>query len=140
MVEELIDKKNLLEIAEIEKEIFANTAFSMKQLEEMKEIERYRFFITKIEEKVAGYIILYDTIDVWEIMKIAVNKEYRRKGIGEKMIKYIFSLAQIPIMLEVRENNKGAIEFYKKSGFELIATRKNYYTDTGETAYIMVKN
>ena len=73
-------------------------------------------------------------------MKIAVSKEYRRKGIGEKLIKYIFSLIQMPIMLEVRENNKGAIEFYRKNGFEQIATRKNYYTDTGEAAYIMVKN
>lgn len=140
MVEELIDRKNLLEIAKMEKEVFYNTAFSMKQLEEMKEIERYRFFIIKIEEKIAGYVILYDSVDVWEIMKIAVGKEHRRKGIGEKMIKYIFSLTQMPVMLEVRENNKGAIEFYKKSGFEQIATRKNYYTDTGEAAYIMVKN
>lgn len=140
MVEELIDRKNLLEIAEMEKEVFYNTAFSMKQLEEMKEIERYGFFIIKIEEKIAGYVILYDSVDVWEIMKIAVGKEHRRKGIGEKMIKYIFSLTQMPVMLEVRENNKGAIEFYKKSGFEQIATRKNYYTDTGEAAYIMVKN
>lgn len=140
MVEELIDRKNLLEIAKMEKEVFYNTAFSMKQLEEMKEIERYRFFIIKIEEKIAGYVILYDSVDVWEIMKIAVGKEHRRKGIGEKMIKYIFSLTQMPVLLEVRENNKGAIEFYKKSGFEQIATRKNYYTDTGEAAYIMVKN
>ena len=112
----------------------------MKQLAEMKEIDRYKFFIIKIEEKVAGYVILYDSVDVWEIMKIAVSKEYRRKGIGEKLIKYIFSLIQMPIMLEVRENNKGAIEFYRKNGFEQIATRKNYYTDTGEAAYIMVKN
>jgi len=140
LVEELIDRKNLLEIAKMEKEVFYNTAFSMKQLEEMKEIERYRFFIIKIEEKIAGYVILYDSVDVWEIMKIAVGKEHRRKGIGEKMIKYIFSLTQMPVLLEVRENNKGAIEFYKKSGFEQIATRKNYYTDTGEAAYIMVKN
>lgn len=86
MIEELIDRKNLLEIAEMEKEIFHNTAFSIKQLEEMKKIERYKFFIIKIEEKVAGYVILYDSVDVLEIMKIAVNKEHRRKGIGEKMI------------------------------------------------------
>ena len=77
MIEELIDRKNLLEIAEMEKEIFHNTAFSIKQLEEMKKIERYKFFIIKIEEKVAGYVILYDSVDVLEIMKIAVNKEHR---------------------------------------------------------------
>lgn len=140
MVEELIDRKNLLEVAQMEEEIFHNTAFSIKQLEEMKEIDRYRFLIIKSEEKTAGYVILYDSVDVWEIMKIAVKKEHRRKGIGEELLKYISSLIQMPIMLEVRENNIGAIEFYKKNGFEKIATRKNYYTDTGEAAYIMVKN
>ncbi|WP_130891984.1 ribosomal protein S18-alanine N-acetyltransferase [Fusobacterium ulcerans] len=140
MVEELIDKKNLLEVAEMEEEIFHNTAFSIKQLEEMKKIDRYSFLIIKAEEKTAGYVILYDSVDVWEIMKIAVKKEHRRKGIGEELLKYISSLIQMPIMLEVRENNIGAIEFYKKNGFEKIATRKNYYTDTGEAAYIMVKN
>ncbi|WP_304159277.1 ribosomal protein S18-alanine N-acetyltransferase [Fusobacterium ulcerans] len=140
MVEELIDKKNLLEVAEMEEEIFHNTAFSIKQLEEMKKIDRYSFLIIKVEEKTAGYVILYDSVDVWEIMKIAVKKEHRRKGIGEELLKYISSLIQMPIMLEVRENNIGAIEFYKKNGFEKIATRKNYYTDTGEAAYIMVKN
>lgn len=140
MVEELIDRKNLLEVAEMEKEIFHNTAFSIKQLEEMEKIERYRFLIIKVEEKTAGYVILYDSVDVWEIMKIAVKKEHRRKGIGKELLKYISSLIQMPIMLEVRENNIRAIEFYKKNGFEEIATRKNYYTDTGEAAYIMVKN
>lgn len=68
------------------------------------------------------------------------KKEHRREGVGEELLNYISSLGQIPIMLEVRENNTGAIEFYKKNGFEQIATRKNYYTDTGEAAYIMVKN
>ena len=104
MIEKLIDRKNLSEIAEMEKEIFCNTAFSEKQLEEMEEIDRYRFLIVKKEEKIAGYVILYDSVDVWEIMKIAVKKEHRREGVGEELLSYISSLGQIPIMLEVREN------------------------------------
>ena len=72
MVEELRDRENLLEIAEMEREIFCSTAFSMKQLAEMKEIDRYKFFIIKIEEKVAGYVILYDSVDVW-CSKLSVN-------------------------------------------------------------------
>ena len=51
MIEKLIDRKNLSEIAEMEKEIFCNTAFSEKQLEEMEEIDRYRFLIVKKEKK-----------------------------------------------------------------------------------------
>ena len=140
MVEEHIEKKNLLKISQLEKDIFCNTAFSLEQLEEMNEIDRYKFITIKVGEEIVGYVIIYDSVDVWEIMKIAVDKGQRRKGIGEKLIECISSLTQMPVMLEVRENNIGAIEFYKKNGFEQIATRKNYYTDTGEAAYIMVKN
>ena len=140
MVEEHIEKKNLLKISQLEKDIFCNTAFSLEQLEEMNEIDRYKFITIKVGEEIVGYVIICDSVDVWEIMKIAVDKGQRRKGIGEKLIECISSLTQMPVMLEVRENNIGAIEFYKKNGFEQIATRKNYYTDTGEAAYIMVKN
>lgn len=139
MIVELKDKKALEDIAKFENEIFGVTAFSLKQLEEMSEIERYRFIEIYEEQKMVGYVILLDSIDVWEIMKIAVNREQRKKGYGEEMLKYIFSFAQMPIMLEVRESNIPAIEFYKKNGFEKIGVRKNYYHDTNEAAHIMIK-
>lgn len=139
MIVELKDKKTIEDIAKFENEIFGVTAFSLKQLEEMSEIERYRFIEIYEEQKMVGYVILLDSIDVWEIMKIAVNREQRKKGHGEEMLKYIFSFAQMPIMLEVRESNIPAIEFYKKNGFEKIGVRKNYYHDTNEAAHIMIK-
>ena len=140
MVEESKEKEILEKIVQLEKEIFRGTAFSFEQLQEMSKIERYRFIIIYYENEIVGYTILLDSVDVWEIMKIGTVEKCRRKGLGDEMLKYIFNFTQMPIMLEVRENNLGAIEFYKKNGFEKIGIRKNYYHDTGEAAIIMTKN
>ena len=97
MIVELKDKKSLEGIAKFESEIFGVTAFSLKQLEEMSEIERYKFIELYEDEKMVGYVILLDSIDIWEIMKIAVDKEQRKKGYGDKLLNYIFNFAQMPI-------------------------------------------
>ena len=62
------------------------------------------------------------------------NKTIRiieNSSIGELNIQDIF--------LEVRCNNVSAITFYEKTGFKKISTRKNYYADTSEDAYIYKK-
>ena len=40
------------------------------------------------------------------------------------------------VTLEVRKENIPAIELYKKFGFEIVTTRKNYYQNQ-EDAYLM---
>lgn len=139
MVKESKEKEVLEKIALLEQNIFKGTAFSLEQLQEMSEIERYRFITINYNDEIAGYVILLDSIDVWEIMKIGIAEKCRRKGLGDELLKYIFNFIQIPVMLEVREHNLGAIEFYRKNGFEKIGVRKNYYHDTGEAAIIMIR-
>jgi ribosomal-protein-alanine N-acetyltransferase len=39
--------------------------------------------------------------------------------------------------LEVRPSNAAAVTLYKKLGFEILGTRKNYYTNPNEDAYLM---
>ena len=39
--------------------------------------------------------------------------------------------------LEVRVTNIPAQELYRKFGFDIIAIRKKFYSDTGEDAYVM---
>lgn len=88
--------------------------------------------------KVVGvlvYSLIYDRI---EIEYIVVDEEYKRLGIGSKLLKYIENSGIKNITLEVRENNDVAINFYKKNGYEIVATRKNYYKD--ENGYLMMKN
>ena len=81
------------------------------------------------------YSLIYDRI---EIEYIVVDDKYKRLGIGSKLLKYIETEGIKNITLEVRENNDVAINFYKKNGYEIVATRKNYYKE--ENGYLMMKN
>jgi ribosomal protein S18 acetylase RimI-like enzyme len=43
------------------------------------------------------------------------------------------------VLLEVRSANIAAINLYKKTGFQTIGIRPNYYPQTGESALVMSK-
>lgn len=80
------------------------------------------------------YDLLYDRI---EIEYIIVDDNYKRQGIGSRLIKELEKNNINNITLEVRESNNEAINFYKKNGFEIVSIRKNYYGD--ENGYLMLK-
>ena len=86
-----------------------------------------------INNNVIGYLdfsLIYDRI---EIDNLLVNEDYRKQGIGTKLMAYLISLAinymVINITLEVRVSNEKAINLYKKFGFREVALRKYYYGD-----------
>lgn len=127
----------LEEIALLERENFSQP-LSLKQIEEMDRSESYRIYREEDERGVCGYLIIHDSFDVYEIIKIAVRSDARRKGIGEKLIERAFSQMDLPLFLEVRESNFAAQELYKKLGFEKVGERRGYYQDTGEKAILML--
>ncbi|WP_339980472.1 GNAT family N-acetyltransferase, partial [Fusobacterium necrophorum] len=87
-------------------------------------------------EYLAWLCYFLNSIDCQEIIKIAVNKEHRRRGLATKLLE---AEKRRPILLEVRESNLEAQEFYKRHGFEEIYVRKQYYRDNGENAIILEK-
>lgn len=135
----ICNETNMKDIARLEKEIFKFSGYSYKELCEMNEKkELYSFFSAKDEEnKMVGYIILFDNSDSLEIMKIGVLPEARQRGIASLLIDEVKRKEQ-DIFLEVRENNMSAIRFYEKNSFVVVGKRKNYYSDTGESAILMM--
>ncbi len=122
------------QIFNLEKEIFKNSAFSKSYLNTLIKGDNSFIYIYLIDDKVCGYLIILDSIDVYEILAIATVEEYRNKGIAQEL------LAKIRIkniFLEVRESNQTAINFYKKNKFKEISIRKNYYPKPAENAIIM---
>ena len=122
------------QIFNLEKEIFKNSAFSKSYLNTLIKGDNSFIYIYLIDDKVCGYLIILDSIDVYEILAIATVEEYRNKGIAQEL------LAKIRIkniFLEVRESNQTAINFYKKNNFKEIRIRKNYYSEPTENAIIM---
>lgn len=128
------DKKKLRTISFLEKDIFAESYYPFESLKEMAANTEYKILI--FDEDVKGYLILHDSYDIYEIMKIAVRKEFRNKKIAEKLINFYLNNYKQNLFLEVRESNNVAISFYRKIGFIGVGKRKNYYSN-GETAILM---
>ena len=122
------------QIFNLEKEIFKNSAFSIEYLKTLIKNDNSFIYIYLIDNQVCGYLMVLDSIDVYEILAIATIEEYRNKGIAQELLDKIKTK---DIFLEVRERNQVAINFYKKNKFKEISVRKNYYSEPNENAIIM---
>jgi ribosomal-protein-alanine N-acetyltransferase len=72
-----------------------------------------------------------------EIANICVAPIHRRAGLGKALLEAAPKACPFPvveILLEVRESNSGAIAFYERMGFSLIATRPGFYRNPDEVA------
>ena len=122
------------QIFNLEKEIFKSSAFSKSYLNTLIKGDNSFIYVYLIDDKVCGYLMILDSIDVYEILAIATIEKYRNKGIAQELLDKIKTK---DIFLEVRESNKVAINFYKKNNFKEISIRKNYYSEPTENAIIM---
>ena len=122
------------QIFNLEKDIFKNSAFSKESTENLVKADNSFIYAYLIDEKVCGYLMVLDSIDVYEILAIATIEKYRNKGIAQELLDKIKTK---DIFLEVRESNQVAINFYKKNNFKEIRIRKNYYSEPNENAIIM---
>ena len=142
----LIRKMNYLDvdtIVEIEKELFTSP-WSRDDL--YYEVEKNAFSIILIlenDDEIVGYIGMWLLGDQTQITTIGIRKMYQGKGYGKLLMdkcEEITKMQEYPnIKLEVRVSNEKAINLYKKCGFKIVATRKNYYQDNHEDAYLMIK-
>ena len=122
------------QIFNLEKEIFINSAFNKSYMETLIKADNSFIYTYIIDDKVCGYLMVLDSIDVYEILAIATIEKYRNKGIAQELLDKIKTK---DIFLEVRESNQVAINFYKKNKFKQISIRKNYYSEPNENAIIM---
>ena len=89
-------------------------------------------------QRVFSFLCFRESLDFFEITVLATLPEKRNQGLQTLLIKELLGLARKelkPILLEVHEENYGAIRLYKQLGFREISRRKSYYGD-GKTALI----
>lgn len=110
-------------------------------LSEIKKAGAYCRIAKDSKGKTAGYCISNIIYDELHILKVAVDEQFRRKGIGRLLIEdsIVFHRpgGANSVMLEVRVSNKSAISLYNRMGFNPVRVRKNYYQTTGEDALVM---
>lgn len=97
--------------------------------------------VRKPSDKVIGYIIYWHIREDVQVNNIAVHPDFRGKGIGEALMRHVIEKVRKSgatfMSLEVRPSNAAAVTLYKKLGFEILGSRKNYYTNPDEDAYLM---
>ena len=93
------------------------------------------------DNKLVGYAGCWQILEEAHITNIAVDLDYRRKHIGEALLRQIIQCCYDEkikyITLEVRVSNKPAIKLYEKYGFKSLGLRKGYYQNNNEDALIM---
>lgn len=91
--------------------------------------------------KVIGVVGWFNQTDNAEIIMIGVKEEYRRKHVGNMLMKACISmLVELNVkalFIEVRETNDAAMKLYESLGFKENRIRENYYQHPIEDAIEM---
>ena len=134
---------DLERIAQMERASFAGDAWTEKMLRDTMASPYSWTVLAEEDGKVCGYACLMTLFETAELLNIAVDSEFRRRGIADLLMKALHNkateLSAERVMLEVRKSNLPAIGLYAKHGYQKIAVRKGYYSD-GEDADIMQKD
>ena len=87
------------------------------------------FYNETLVSFILGDLFNIEKISEYEILLIYVCKDFRKKGLGTKLLNKIEenNTRLKKIYLEVSKNNFEGISFYTKMKFIEIQTRKNYF-------------
>jgi ribosomal-protein-alanine N-acetyltransferase len=129
------------DICEIERESFSEPYPSYMLASIARETPE-TFLVAISRSKVVGYVLTLLNKDEGHVLSIAVQRDFRRKRIGSRLMAEISEVLRRKgirrIRLEVRLSNHGAKEFYGQLGFREKGLTRGYYRD-GEDAVNMVR-
>ncbi len=91
------------------------------------------YLVVEDDAVVVGHAVASMAGDIAELQRIAVTPTHRRTGVATRLLEAVVTAAGRTaadrILLEVREDNRGALAFYARAGFTEIDRRPRYYAD-----------
>ena len=100
-----------------------------------------RCWVAELNGRVVGMVVAWLIVDEIHIATIATHPDFRKQGIGKKLLSHVLQAAKaegaLTSFLEVREGNDAAIAMYEKFGYVESGRREGYYMDNGEDAILM---
>jgi [ribosomal protein S18]-alanine N-acetyltransferase len=87
--------------------------------------------VARLESRIIGFAIMRYGDDDAHLDLLAVAPQYRRLGVGQELLNWLEKCAGVAgtfrITLEVRENNRGAQQFYERMGYHRLNLVPGYY-------------
>lgn len=127
--------------------VIENAAFSMpwsrQAFEDVVNDSKACYVVAEEDGKPVGYCGAYTILDEADINQVAVDENYRKRGIATAMLQELLQKLQRKgiraVTLEVRKSNQAAISLYEGLGFVTEGVRKEFYEKPKEDALIMWK-
>lgn len=150
LIERVRTERDLEQVLEIEAESFSNPWTREMYLREFQNPDVSFLYILRLQGGasggetqglVAGFCSFWLVLDELHINNLAVRAAYRRQGHGAALLQRVLDTGALRgarrATLEVRRSNEAAIRLYERLGFEIAATRPNYYVSPAEDALIL---
>lgn len=100
--------------------------------------------IATIDDRLVGFLCRMGGPKGMHVTNIAVQLEFRRKGIASRLLSNFLALMASEdcewVYLDVRPSNSPALRLYEKYGFKEIFRRRKYYTDPSEDGLVLALN
>ncbi len=129
-------------VCEIEKMCFSHP-WSRQSLESELSNETSLFFAALENNEVVGYIGMSVVLDEGYIFNVAVDENFRCRGVGSALVGELITYSKKNnfsfVTLEVRKSNENAAALYSKFGFIKVGERRDYYSNPKEDAVLMTK-
>lgn len=151
LIERTLTEKDLDEIVAIELASFSNPWTRQMYLRELQNPDVSFLYVLRVPidtngqrtHQIAGFCSFWLVLDEIHINNLAVRPEYHGRGLGTALLEHVLQAGARRgaerATLEVRRSNTPARRLYERLGFEVAATRPNYYASPPEDALILWK-
>ena len=138
-----MQKEDLDRVSQIESECFS-TPWSRNAFEDILDNPSALYMVAEENGYIIGNCGIIAAVGEGDICNVAVDKDFRKRGVGEKLVSEVMKAASKELnveafTLEVRASNKAAISLYEKLGFVSEGIRPGFYTAPREDAMIFWK-
>lgn len=91
--------------------------------------------------KIVGFMVYELCKGKLQILNFAVHPDFRRQRVGWAMIERLrdklIQQERNELLIEVRERNLDAQQFFRSQGFKAVSILREHYENTGEDCYVM---
>lgn len=134
-------RRDVWGVTRIEAQVYPRPWSKSLFMSELGQGHTRRYIVAKQAGHLVGYAGMMFAPGEAHVTNIAVHPEWHGNKIGSRLLLTLvtegLARGSAVLSLEVRVTNRVAQRMYEKFGFVISSTRKGYYVETNEDAFVM---